>query len=91
MYSLAPVRLRDELLTHRLEPAQLAADKALTLDPYGWRIERLRFDLKEVLNINRLYADPNAVARPVDAATIVYNAMWVVQGEVAEAAGMPPE
>jgi hypothetical protein len=50
------------------------------------------FDLKEVLNLNRVYAaNPNAVAMQVYAAGLVYNAMRVAQGEVAEAAGITPE
>ena len=58
-----------------------------------WRIERLFFDLKEVLNLHRVYtANPNAVAMQVYAAGIVYNALRVAQGEVPDAAGIePPE
>jgi len=42
--------------------------------------ERLLDDVKEVLNLNRVYA-----------AGCIYNAMRVAQGEVAEAAGLRPE
>ncbi len=42
--------------------------------------ERLLDDVKEVLNLNRVYA-----------AGCIYNAMRVAQGEVAGAAGLPPE
>jgi hypothetical protein len=80
------------VLTNVLEPTQLAATEALALYPHRWTIERLFFDLKEVLNLNRVYtANPNAVAMQVYAAGCVYNAMRVAQGEVAEAAGLPPE
>lgn len=83
---------RYELLTNVLAPARLAAAEALALYPYRWRIERMHFDLKEVLNLNRIYAgNPNAVAMQVYAAGIVYNALRVAQGEVAEAAGLEPE
>jgi hypothetical protein len=83
---------RYELLTNVLAPARLAAAEALALYPYRWRIERMYFDLKEVLNLNRIYAaNPNAVAMQVYAAGIVYNALRVAQGEVAEAAGLEPE
>lgn len=83
---------RHELLTNVLAPARLTAAEALALYPYRWRIERMYFDLKEVLNLNRIYAaNPNAVAMQVYAAAIVYNAMRVAQGEVAEAAGLAPE
>jgi hypothetical protein len=85
-------RTRYELLTNVLDPERLAASEALALYPYRWRIERMYFDLKEVLNLNRIYAaNPNAVAMQVYAAGIVYNAMRVAQGEVAEAAGIAPE
>ena len=85
-------RTRYELLTNVLDPERLPAHEALALYPYRWRIERMYFDLKEVLNLNRIYAaNPNAVAMQVYAAGIVYNAMRVAQGEVAEAAGIAPE
>jgi len=83
---------RYELLTNVLAPVRLAAAEALALYPYRWRIERMYFDLKEVLNLNRIYAaNPNAVAMQVYAAGIVYNALRVAQGEVAAAAGIEPE
>src|SRR5713101_5884302 len=83
---------RYELLTNVLAPARLAAAEALALYPYRWRIERMYYDLKEVLNLNRIYAaNPNAVAMQVYAAGIVYNALRVAQGDVAAAAGLEPE
>lgn len=83
---------RYDLLTNVLDPTRLGAHEALALYPYRWRIERMYFDLKAVLNLNRLYAaNPNAVAMQVYAAGMVYNAMRVAQGEVAAAAGLAPE
>ena len=80
------------VLTNVLDPARLSATEALALYPRRWTIERLFFDLKEVLNLNRVYtANPNAVAMQVYAAGCVYNAMRVAQAEVAEAAGLAPE
>jgi len=80
------------VLTNVLDPTRLSAAEALALYPRRWSIERLFFDLKEVLNLNRVYAaNPNAVAMQVYAAGCVYNAMRVAQGEVAEAAGLAPE
>jgi len=71
---------RYELLTNVLAPARLSAEEALDLYPYRWGIERMFFDLKEVLNLNRLYAaNPNAVAMQVYAAAIVYNALRVAR------------
>ena len=83
---------RYEVLTNVLTPARLSAEEALDLYPYRWGIERMFFDLKEVLNLNRVYAaNPNAVAMQVYAAAIVYNGMRVAQSEAAEQLGWPPE
>jgi hypothetical protein len=83
---------RYEVLTNVLTPTRLAAEEALDLYPYRWRVERMFFDLKAVLNLNRLYAaNPNAVAMQVYAAAIVYNAMRVAQSEGAAQVGVPPE
>jgi len=80
------------VLTNILDPARLSATEALALYPRRWSIERLFFDLKEVLNLNRVYAaNPNAIAMQVYAAGCVYNALRVAQAEVAEAAGVAPE
>jgi hypothetical protein len=80
------------VLTNVLDPTRLSAREALALYPHRWKVERLFFDLKEVLNLHRVYAaNPNAVAMQVYAAGCVYNAMRVAQAEVAEAAGLPPE
>jgi len=83
---------RYEVLTNVLTPARLSAEEALDLYPYRWGIERMFFDLKEVLNLNRVYAaNPNAVAMQVYAAAIVYNGMRVAQSEAAAQLGWPPE
>jgi hypothetical protein len=83
---------RFEVLTNVVSPTQLAAEEALTLYPFRWSIERMFFDLKEVLNLNRLYAaNPNAVAMQVYAAAIVYNALRVAQSEAAAQLDEPPE
>jgi hypothetical protein len=80
------------VLTNVLDPTRLSAAEALALYPRRWTIERLFFDLKEVLNLNRVYAgNPNAIAMQVYAAGCVYNGLRVAQAEVAEAAGLPPE
>lgn len=80
------------VLTNVLDPRRLSAGEALALYPQRWTIERLFFDLKEVLNLNRVYAaNPNAIAMQVYAAGCVYNACRVAQAEVAAAAGLAPE
>jgi hypothetical protein len=82
---------RYELLTN-VPPARLSAEEVVDLYPYRWRVERMFFDLKEVLNLNRLYAaNPNAVAMQVYAAAIVYNALRVAQSDGAAQIGWAPE
>lgn len=82
---------RYELLTN-VPPTRLTAEEVLDLYPYRWRVERMFFDLKEVLNLNRLYAaNPNAVAMQVYAAAIVYNAFRVAQSDGAAQIGWAPE
>ena len=55
-------------------------------------MERLFFDLKEVLNLHRLYlSSPNGVAMQVYAAAVVHTAFRVAQGQVAVAVGIAPE
>lgn len=81
-----------ELLTNVLDGERLTAEEALDLYPCRWTIERMFFDLKEVLNLNRFYpANPNAVGMQVYAAAIVYTALRVAQSEVAAEAGIEPE
>ena len=75
-----------------LAPTRLSAEEALDLYAARWGIERMFFDLKEVLNLNRLYAaNPNAVAMQVYAAALVYNALRVAQSDGAAQVGVPPE
>ena len=53
-----------------LAPERLSAAEAIALYTARWRVERMYFDLKEVL-INRIYAaNPNAVAMQVYAAAL---------------------
>jgi hypothetical protein len=81
-----------ELLTNVLDPEQLTGEEAMALYPCRWKVERMYFDLKEVLNLNRFYAaNPNAVGMQVYAGAMVYTAMRVAQGQVAEQAGIEPE
>jgi hypothetical protein len=85
-------RIVYELLTRVRDRARLTAEEALALYPRRWTIERMYFDLKEVLNLNRVYlANPNAVAMQGYAAGLVDTALRVAQGEVAEATGVAPE
>ena len=89
-YRISGVTL--ESLTNVLDPRKLPADWAWALYPCRWSIERMFYDLKEVLNLHCFYAgNPNAVAMQVYAAAIVYTAFRVAQGRSARRAGIPPE
>jgi hypothetical protein len=80
------------LLTNVLDPRQLPAAAAIALYQRRWSVERMFYDLKEVLNLHRFYAaNANAVGMQVYAAAIVYVALRIAQAEIARAAGLPPE
>jgi hypothetical protein len=84
--------LRRDLVTNVLDPTQLSAEEALELYPWRWSIERLFFDLKEVLNLHRFYAaNANAVAMQIYAAAIVHTACRVCQSIIARDHGITPE
>ena len=81
-----------ELLTNVLDSHRLTGEEAMQLYPKRWSVERMFFDLKVVLNLNRVYAaNPNAVGLQVYAAAMVYAAMRVAQAEVAYKARIEPE
>jgi hypothetical protein len=85
-------RVALDSLTNVLDPAKLPADLAWALYPFRWTIERMFYDLKEVLNLHCFYAgNPNAVAMQVYAAAMVYTACRVAQGQAAREAGVAPE
>jgi len=80
------------VLTNVLDPKLLSAAEANKLYRRRWSIERLFFDLKEVLNLNRLYAaNPNGAAMQVFATAMVHAAFRVVQGRVARQVKLEPE
>lgn len=95
--TLRMIRLRKgsksiELFTNVLDPARLPADVALRLYRRRWKIERMFYDLKVVLNLRRFYAaNANAIAMQVYAAAMVYVAMRVAQARIAKSAEVPPE
>lgn len=83
---------RRDLITNVLDPKKLSAEEALQIYPMRWGIERLFFDLKEILNLHSFYAaNPNAVAMQVYAAAIVHTAFRVAQARIAENHGITPE
>jgi hypothetical protein len=81
-----------ELLTNVLEPKRLSAEEALELYSYRWDVERLFYDLKEVLNLHCFYAgNLNAIGMQVYAAAMVHTAMRVAQGRIAQQTGIAAE
>jgi hypothetical protein len=81
-----------EMLTNILEPERLSIRDAVGLYPWRWKVERLFFDLKEVLNVHRFYtSSPHGVAMQVYAAALVHTAFRIAQGHIAQASGTQPE
>jgi len=81
-----------EALTNVLDPELLSAQDVVALYPMRWKVERLFFDLKVVLNLERFYAaNPNAVAMQVFAAAMVHASFRIAQADVAEQVDLPPE
>lgn len=81
-----------DLFTNVLDTKKLPALRAVELYGLRWSIERMFFDLKEVLNLNRFYAaNPNAIAMQIYAAAMVYNAFRIAQGRIAVAQRLPGE
>jgi len=81
-----------ELVTNVLDPEQLSAQEALALYRQRWKVERLFYELKEVLNLHRFYgANLNAISMQVYAAAIVHTAMRVAQARIAKSVGLEPE
>jgi hypothetical protein len=84
--------LRLDLLTNIMDIHQLTAEEAVSLYGLRWSIERMFFDLKEVLNLRCLYAShPNLVAQQIYAAAIVHTAFRIAQASIAAKAKVLPE
>lgn len=80
------------LATTELDPAKLPALVILSVYRRRWTIERLFYDLKEVLNLRRFYAaNTNAVGMQVYATAIVYVALRLAQARIAREHGRRPE
>jgi Transposase DDE domain len=85
-------RARWALLTNGLVPEPWSVLDALSLYPWRWKVERVFFDLKEVLHLHRFStSSPNGVAMQVYAAALVHTALRVAQGHIAQASGIEPE
>lgn len=81
-----------EFVTNVLDPELLSATEIADLYRDRWQVERMFYDLKEVLNLHRFYCgNANAVAMQLYASAIVHCAMRVAQGRIAEEASIAPE
>jgi len=81
-----------EAMTSDLDPEHLSVKDVVQLYPWRWKIERLLFDLKEVLNLNKFYAaNPNAVAMQVYATAMLHVAFRIAQADIAQQASIEPE
>ena len=81
-----------EAFTNVLDSERLTAEDSVTLYPMRWRVERLFFDLKVVLKLEKFHAaNPNAVAMQVFAGAIVHAAFRIAQAAIAKKVGLPPE
>ena len=80
------------LLTNVLDPQKLPAPQAIALYRRRWSVERMFYDLKEVLNLHRFYAaNVNAIAMQVYAAALVYVALRIAQTRIAKTTRLKPE
>jgi hypothetical protein len=81
-----------EFVTNVLDAERLSAVEIADLYKDRWEVERMFYDLKEVLNLNRFYCgNANAVAMQLYASAIVHTAMRVAQGRIAHQAKIKPE
>jgi hypothetical protein len=81
-----------EVFTSVLDVKKLPPATVVELYGLRWGIERMFYDLKIVLNLNRFYAgNPNAIAAQVYTGTMVYNAFRIMQGRIAQTHGIRPE
>jgi hypothetical protein len=83
---------RYEALTNVRDTTRLSAEDAVALYPRRWAVERLFYDLKVVLKLERFYAaNPNAAAMQVYAAAMVHTAFRIAQADIAKRVKIPPE
>lgn len=81
-----------EAFTNCLDTKRLSAQDIVALYPRRWQVERLFFDLKEVLNLKKFYAaNSNAVAMQVYAGAMVHVAFRIAQADISTQADVPPE
>lgn len=81
-----------EAVTSVLDPDRLSAKDVVALYPLRWQVERLFYDLKVVLGLERFYAaNPNAVAMQVYGAAMVHAAFRIAQADLARRIGIPAE
>ena len=83
---------RLQLLTDVLDPQMLSAEEIVSLYRERWSVERLFYDLKEVLDLHSFYAaNTNAIGMQVYACGLVHVALRTAQGRIAASARVEPE
>jgi hypothetical protein len=81
-----------EVLTNVLDPERLPPEVAIELYRRRWKIERMFFHLKEVLDLKSFHgSSPNAVGLQVYATTLVYTAVRVAQAMAAKQVQVDPD
>lgn len=84
--------LRRDILTSVLDPQKLSWEQILTLYGLRWCIERMFLDLKETLDLKRIYSShPNLVAQQVYGVAIVYTVFRIAQAQIATEGKVLPE
>ena len=81
-----------ELITTILDPKDLSAWEAIQLYKQRWTIERVFYEMKITLNLQRIYASsPCTVAHQVYATVIAHTALRLIQAKVADELRVAPE
>lgn len=81
-----------EVLTNVLDPEKLPPDAAIELYRRRWKIERMFFHLKEVLDLKHFHGgSPNMVGIQVYATTLVYTAVRIAQAIAAKQVRLEPD
>lgn len=81
-----------DLVTNVMDTRRLGAVEACEIYRCRWRVERLFYELKRVLNLHRFYAgNLSAVSMQVHAAAILHLALRTAQARIARQVGIEPE
>jgi hypothetical protein len=83
---------RRDILTSVLDSQKLSWEQILNLYGLRWTIERMFLNLKETLDLKRIYSShPNLVAQQVYGVAIVYTVFRIAQAQIATEGKVLPE